>query len=113
MGLVAYSSERSHPEFIPAAEEPELYLWFLIASRSDPRAKGVGKTLVEKCEQEARESGVGLLRVDCFDGDVANGALVRVYEGMRFRRLGSRYNVKGWVGQVLGKRLEGVGGSRR
>lgn len=107
LGLLAYSSQRAHPEIIPPVEEPELYIRFLIASRDDPRVKGVGRAFVAECELEAAEGGAEVIRVDCFDGEEAKGALVRVYEGMGFVKMGGRiaYNEEGWMGQVLGKRV--------
>ena len=84
-----------------------MYIQCLLTARDDPRAKGVGHALVLTCEQEALERGVGLLRLDCFDGTEAKGALVKVYEGMGFKKMGPKlaYNKDGWMGQVLGKRI--------
>ena len=88
-----------------------MYIWFLITSRDDPKAKGVGRALVARCEQEAINKGVELLRLDCFDGDDAKGALVKVYEGMGFAKMGRRIDYgEGWLGQVLGKRVKAKGG---
>lgn len=113
LGLLAFSPHRCHPEIIPATSEPELYIHAILTSRTDPRAKGVGRALVVACEAAAIEKEVELLRLDCFDGEESKGGLVGVYEGMGFERVGERivYDKEGWVGQVMGKRVGGREGS--
>jgi GNAT superfamily N-acetyltransferase len=94
----------AHP-YVPAAREPELYVMVLIGAR-EPFARGAGRFLLQVAEQEARERGLGLLRVDCFAGN--DGALVRFYESCGFTRT-ETFTVRDWPGQLLEKRLEKVG----
>lgn len=51
--------------YAPEAPEPELYVRLLITSRSR-RGHDLGGLLVERAREEARASGVELLRVDCY-----------------------------------------------
>lgn len=88
-------------EYVPPVDEPELYVRVLIRSHALP-VPGVGRRLLEFAEQEARRAGVPLLRVDCYRG--GSGDLVRFYESCGYRRT-AEFEVKGWPGQVLERRL--------
>ncbi|MGF6417213.1 GNAT superfamily N-acetyltransferase [Stenotrophomonas sp. AN71] len=87
--------------YVPAATGPELYVRVLIASR-DARVRGIGRRLMMFADEQARAAGVEDLRVDCYGG--GSGELVRFYESCGYTRL-STFNVDGWPGQVLGRRL--------
>jgi GNAT superfamily N-acetyltransferase len=87
--------------YVPAATEPELYVRVLVASR-DPRVRGIGRRLMAFADEQARTTGVAYLRVDCYGG--GSGDLVRFYESCGYERL-STFNIDGWPGQVLGRRL--------
>lgn len=87
--------------YVPAATGPELYVRVLIASR-DARVRGIGRRLMTFADEQARAAGVDDLRVDCYGG--GSGELVRFYESCGYTRL-STFNVDGWPGQVLGRRL--------
>lgn len=88
--------------YVSPATEPELYVVVLIASH-EPFARGAGAYLLSVAESEARDRGLGLLRVDCFAGN--GGALVRFYEGCGFSRT-ETFTVGEWPGQVLQRRLD-------
>lgn len=88
LGLAAVSARRPHRDLIPPPGEPEAYLQLLITDREDDQAKGVGTMLVERIKEEAKKTGVGLVRVDCYAG--GDGKLVNVYERMGFRRMPER-----------------------
>ena len=88
--------------YVSPATEPELYVVVLIASR-ERFARGAGEHLLAFAEDEARERGLGLLRVDCFAGN--DGALVRFYEGCGFSNV-EQFWVGEWPGQVLSRRME-------
>ena len=87
--------------YVPPPTEPELYVVLMVAGR-DPAARGVGHALLGCAELAGRELGVDLLRVDCYAG--GDQALVRFYESAGFTRT-HRFDVKGWPGQVLERRL--------
>ena len=87
--------------YVPAAVEPELYVRVLIASR-DPRVRGIGRRLMAFADEQARAAGVAYVRVDCYAG--GSGDLVRFYESCGYERL-STFNIDGWPGQVLDRRL--------
>ncbi|WP_431279520.1 GNAT family N-acetyltransferase [Leifsonia poae] len=88
-------------DYVPPATEPELYVRLLIGSR-DPRAKGIGRRMLEFADDQAEEAGAGLLRVDCYAG--GSGDLVRFYESCGYVRAGE-FSVGEWPGQVLERRL--------
>ena len=88
-------------DYVPAATEPEVYVRVLIGSR-DARAKGVGRLLLGFAEQQAREAGAVMLRVDCYAG--GTGDLVRFYESCGYERT-ETFAVGEWPGQVLARRL--------
>jgi GNAT superfamily N-acetyltransferase len=84
---------------VPAADEPELYISWLVTSR--PFAgHGVGAALIEHACAEARRLDVGLLRVDCYAGN--DGRLVDYYRGNGCTTA-ETFTV-GWPGQVLFRR---------
>lgn len=88
--------------YVSPAMESELYVVVLIASR-EPFARGAGAHLLAFAEDEARDRGLGLLRVDCFAGN--GGALVRFYEGCGFSKV-EQFCVGEWPGQVLSRRVD-------
>jgi len=91
--------------YVPAVDEPELYVRLLVTDRT-VASQGVGATLLDHARSLAREQGVSLLRVDCFAG--GDGALVRYYERQGFIRTDPFTVDKGdtqWPGQVLSQRL--------
>ncbi|KAI1778654.1 hypothetical protein F4818DRAFT_306189 [Hypoxylon cercidicola] len=92
---------QANPYVQPAAE-PELYIQFLISDRASS-GKGIGTLLLEQARKLARETGVSLLRVDCYAGD--GGGLVRYYESQGFERT-EAFEVNGWPGQILIQRLD-------
>jgi len=92
-------------EYVPIADEPEVYVRVLIGSR-DARAKGVGRLLLAFADERATDQGVGLLRVDCYAG--GSGSLVGFYESCGYERaeafaVGEAPDA--WPGQVLTRRL--------
>ena len=88
--------------YVKPATEPELYITFLITDRASA-GKGIGTLLLEQARTLARETGVSLLRVDCYAG--GGGRLVRYYESQGFERR-EAFEVEGWPGQVLVQRLD-------
>jgi GNAT superfamily N-acetyltransferase len=88
-------------EYVPAVEERELYVNFLITSRAHS-GRGVGRALIERAKQEAAERGIDLLRVDCWAGE--DGNLVKVYESYGFSRV-QEFSVGEWPGMLLAMRL--------
>ncbi|NJC72474.1 GNAT family N-acetyltransferase [Planosporangium thailandense] len=91
--------------YVPAVDEPELYVQLLVTDRS-AAGQGVGAALLDHARTIAREQGVALLRVDCFAG--GDGSLVRYYERQGFTRAEPFTVTVGdtpWPGQVLAQRL--------
>lgn len=91
--------------YVPAADEPELYVRLLVTDRASA-GQGIGGTLLDHARELARAAGVGLLRVDCFAG--GDGALVRYYEKQGFTReaeFAVPVNDSEWPGQILFQRL--------
>lgn len=86
----------SRPEYVPAIEQPESYLLFLLSSR-EHAGLGIGSLLVRRAAAQARASGSEVLRVDCWAG--APG-LVRWYERQGFER-SHTFAVGQWQGQVF------------
>jgi GNAT superfamily N-acetyltransferase len=88
--------------YVPPATEPELYVRLLVTERASA-GQNLGGTLLDHARVLARESGVRLLRVDCFAG--GDGALIRYYEKQGFTRDAAfavpRVNAADWPGQVL------------
>lgn len=88
-------------EYVKPAEEPELFVQTLVIDQRFA-GRGVGRTLLDRALEEARELGVALLRVDCYAGD--DGRLVRYYESWGFTRT-EPFTVGQWPGQILERRL--------
>ncbi|MEV6912611.1 GNAT family N-acetyltransferase [Amycolatopsis sp. NPDC051071] len=85
---------------VPPVEEPEIYVGLLLTSRRFAGHR-VGSRLVEFALAEARERGIGLVRVDCWAG--GDGDLQRYYESQGFKPT-ERFDVNGWIGQVFEQR---------
>jgi len=91
--------------YVPAADEPELYVRLLVTDRASA-GQGIGALLLDHARELARAAGFGLLRVDCFAG--GDGALVRYYEKQGFTReaeFAVPVNDSEWPGQILFQRL--------
>ena len=88
-------------EYVPAADEPELYVRLLVTDRA-AKGLGIGTELLDHARKLARAQGLHLLRVDCYAGD--DQALVRYYERQGFTR-DRPFEVDGWPGQLLIERV--------
>jgi GNAT superfamily N-acetyltransferase len=89
------------PHYVPAADEPELYITLLVTAR--PFAgREVGAALIAHASGEARRRGVGLLRVDCYAGNDCR--LVDYYRRNGFNKA-ETFTVGTWPGQVLLRRI--------
>jgi GNAT superfamily N-acetyltransferase len=87
------------PAHVPAADEPELYIELLLVSRHHAGLR-IGEWLVQRAVDEARQRGLGRLRVDCWAGAPT---LVAWYEARGFQRT-TTFEVDlhgGWTGQVF------------
>jgi len=89
------------PEGVPAADEPELYVRLLVTSRAFT-GRGVGSALLDHARAQARELGVGLVRVDCYAG--GDGRLVEYYRRNGFTP-GDAFRVGEWPGRLLSDRV--------
>jgi GNAT superfamily N-acetyltransferase len=65
--------------YAPAPTSPELYLRLLITSRRH-RGRDIGRLLLDQVFQRAREAGVPVVRVDCYNAP----GLVGWYESQGF-----------------------------
>jgi GNAT superfamily N-acetyltransferase len=90
------------PGHVPAADGPESYV-VLLASTHAPGARGVGRFLLERAHEFAKEQGSERLRVDCFAGN--DGRLVAFYERCGFRPCDT-FQVGTWRGVVLDRPVE-------
>jgi GNAT superfamily N-acetyltransferase len=90
------------PAYVPAADEPEVYVVLLVSGR-DAGARGVGRRLLGLAHDVATRMGVGRLRIDCYGG--GDGALVRYYESAGFAEIGEFTYKETWPGRVLERRL--------
>lgn len=103
--MIALVLTETPPAYVPAADEPELYINLLLVSRRHS-GQGIGAALVEQAGQEAAARGIGLIRVDCWAGE--GGSLVRVYERYGFGRV-REFTVSlpagEWPGMLLALRL--------
>ncbi|MEV0645724.1 GNAT family N-acetyltransferase [Phytomonospora sp. NPDC050363] len=88
-------------EYVPAADEPELYVHFLITAGAF-HGRQVGATLLAHARERAIAWGVELVRVDCYGGD--DRKLVAFYTSQGFEPI-QTFTVKDWPGQLLGYRL--------
>ncbi|MEV0679152.1 GNAT family N-acetyltransferase [Actinosynnema sp. NPDC050436] len=98
-GVLTHSHQA--PEYVPEADEPELYVRVLVTSRAFT-GRGVGTALLDHARGQARAQGVGLVRVDCYAG--GDGRLVRYYERNGFERV-REFSVRDWPGQLLADRV--------
>ncbi|WP_434444701.1 GNAT family N-acetyltransferase [Lentzea sp. E54] len=91
------------PDYVPPAPEPEHYVSLLVTAR--PYAgTGVGAALLAHARAEARAAGIGLLRVDCYDGD--DHRLVAYYEKQGFTPVDTFTARNGtWPGRLLAQRV--------
>ncbi|MFF4457808.1 GNAT family N-acetyltransferase [Streptomyces goshikiensis] len=93
------------PEFAPSAEEPELYLHFLV-TRVRFRQLSMA-ALVADARAEAAWRGVRLLRTHCWTGE--DGRFVREYEELGFTATLEFEELRSdgsfWRGQVLQTRV--------
>ena len=99
LGAMVITGERQ--PYVSAVDEPELYVNLLITSRRHI-GRGIGAALIDQARIEARESGIDLIRVDCYAGD--DGKLVRFYTRVGFTPTES-FTVGEWPGQLLEIRL--------
>ncbi len=94
------------PAYVPAVDEPELYVNLLVTDRA-LAGRGIGRRLLTHAREIARTRGVGLLRMDCYSGD--DRTLVRYYEQEGFSAT-DPFTVElpagPWPGQVLEQRLD-------
>ncbi|WP_326694596.1 GNAT family N-acetyltransferase [Streptomyces sp. NBC_01766] len=86
---------------IAPADEPEVYVHFLVNDRRFA-GRGVGSALLEHAAAETVRQGVSLLRVDCYAG--SGGALVAYYERNGFTRT-EAFSEGDWPGQILARRV--------
>ncbi|MFC7613247.1 GNAT family N-acetyltransferase [Actinokineospora soli] len=98
VGVLAVGTELQ--EWIPPADEPELYVRLLVSSRRHA-GNDIGGALLRHARELARADGVDLLRVDCWAGD--NGRLVGYYVRQGFTPTAT-FTVGEWPGQVLAMR---------
>lgn len=98
-GAMIVSPDRQ--PYVPAVDEPELYINLLVSSRTYA-GNGVGSGLLAHARQEAERLGVGLLRVDCYAG--SEGRLVDYYRRNGFTAT-SPFTVGDWPGQLLVQRI--------
>jgi GNAT superfamily N-acetyltransferase len=87
--------------YVPAADEPELYITWLVTDRAFA-GRGVGTALLAHARDEARRLGVGLVRVDCYAG--SEGRLVAYYQRNGFTPV-ETFHVGEWPGQLLSSRV--------
>lgn len=87
-------------DFAPVPSEPDLYVNLLL---SDVRraGQGIGARLLGHARELARAAGIGLLRLDCYDGD--DRKLVRYYESQGFTAT-APLRFGEWTGRVMEQR---------
>jgi GNAT superfamily N-acetyltransferase len=90
-------------QYVEPVEERELFLHLLVTSRR-VIGQGVGRALVDRAIEVARERGIDLIRVDCYGGD--DRKLVTAYERLGFTPT-HVVMVKEWPAQVLEMRVSG------
>jgi GNAT superfamily N-acetyltransferase len=107
LGVMTITEERQG--YVPAVDERELYVNFLISSRRHS-GRGIGRMLIERAKQEAAGRGIDLIRVDCWAGE--DGNLVKVYESYGFSRV-QEFFVGEWPGMLLAMRLSELPAEQR
>ncbi|WP_425508172.1 GNAT family N-acetyltransferase [Streptomyces bathyalis] len=100
-GVLVLDSGPSSQMPIEPAGEPEQYVRLLVSHRRFA-GLGIGAALLVHAAEEARRTGVDLLRVDCWAG--GGGELVRFYERNGFTPT-DRFLHGTWPGQVLARRV--------
>ena len=90
-----------HHDYVPAPDEPELYVQVLVAA-SGPAARGAGATLLDDAARLAAGRGLARLRVDCYAGN--DGRLVAYYRAQGFEPT-EPFTVRDWPGQLLVRRV--------
>ncbi|WP_246157597.1 GNAT family N-acetyltransferase [Catellatospora sichuanensis] len=88
-------------DFAPQPSEPDLYVNLLLADVRR-RGQGIGALLLDHARELARATGIGLLRLDCYDGD--DRKLVRYYEGQGFTAT-APLTFGAWTGRVMEQSL--------
>ncbi|MEU0008404.1 GNAT family N-acetyltransferase [Streptomyces sp. NPDC006314] len=89
--------------YLEPADEPERYI-HLFATDRRFKGRGAGAALLAHAAQVTRQSGISLLRVDCYAGD--DGKLVAYYESNGFIRTEPfTFGEDKWPGQVLARRV--------
>ncbi|MFD7922086.1 GNAT family N-acetyltransferase [Streptomyces sp. NPDC059740] len=101
VGAVVLDDGPSPQMPVPPAGEPERYVRLLVSDRRHA-GRSIGARLLAHAAEEARQAGVGLLRVDCWAG--GGGALVAFYVRNGFCPTES-FMAGSWPGQVLARRL--------
>ncbi|MFI7106627.1 GNAT family N-acetyltransferase [Nonomuraea sp. NPDC050227] len=86
--------------YVTPATEPELYVQVLVIDQRHA-GRSVGRHLLQWALQEARDRGLGLVRVDCYAGD--DERLVSYYESCGFTR-DQPFTVGEWPGMILCQR---------
>lgn len=86
-----------HHDYVPAPDEPELYVQVLVAA-AGPDARGAGAVLLDDAARIAASRGLARLRVDCYGGN--DGRLVAYYRSQGFEPT-ETFTVKDWPGQLL------------
>lgn len=105
----AVTVDPTSPEYVPAADAPEMYVRLLITDRAW-KGRRIGNCLVAKARDLAKAAGVDVLRVDCYAG--GDGKLVKWYESAGFEKA-QTFTAKGtWPGQILFMRLDGAKGEQ-
>lgn len=101
---VCMLSETS-PDYATPVDERELYVRLLVTDRTRV-GSGIGAALVADAVAEARNRGIGLLRLDCYAG--GDRRLVARYEQLGFTPVGT-FEVEQpdgpWPGQLLAMRV--------
>ncbi|RKT55100.1 GNAT family N-acetyltransferase [Saccharothrix australiensis] len=98
-GALTHSPEPM--DYVPAVDEPELYVRLLVTSRAFT-GLGVGAALLDHARDQARRQGIDLVRVDCYAG--GDGRLVRYYRSRGFTPV-ETFTVGDWPGQLLSDRV--------
>ncbi|MEU1724544.1 GNAT family N-acetyltransferase [Nonomuraea sp. NPDC005692] len=86
--------------YVTPATEPELYVQVLVIDQRHA-GRAIGRHLLQWALQEARDRGLGLVRVDCYAGD--DERLIAYYESCGFTR-DQPFTVGEWPGMILRQR---------